>query len=187
MDYTKLIETQRLVLRKATISDAENIFKNYASRDKVTEFLSWQSHRTVDDTISYLENVVLPAYSRENYHWFIELKENHEIIGCIDVVKIINISNKNQKSGELGWVLSNDYWGQGIMPEAARAVFKYLLSLKFLRLEAKHNVLNSKSGRVMAKIGMKFEGLSRKGGLNNKGEFVDMKIYSFIAGEDDLM
>ena len=44
MDYTKIFETDRFVLRKCTIDDAEDIFNYYASRDKVTEYLSWNTH-----------------------------------------------------------------------------------------------------------------------------------------------
>jgi len=180
MDFTKTFETDRLILRKGTINDINDIFNNYASRDKVTEYLSWQSHKSIDDTKSYLTNVVLPNYENESYCWYIELKQLHKVIGNVSVVKL----NKDKKSAELGWVLSDDYWGQGIMPEAAGVVLEYLKSLGFVRIEAKHNVANAKSGRVMQKIGMKFEGVLRKAGMDNKGNLVDSAVYSYINGED---
>ena len=39
-DYSKTIETERLILRKFKLSDAEDMFKNYCGREKVTEFVS---------------------------------------------------------------------------------------------------------------------------------------------------
>lgn len=180
MEYTKLFETQRLILRKATIDDAENIYDNYASRDKVTEFLSWNTHQSLDDTREYLEKVMLPSYNEERYCWYLKYKENHQIIGCIDVCKM----DKNKKQAELGWVLSDDYWGKGLMPEAAMVVLEYLKSLDFVRIYARHNVQNPKSGRVMQKIGMKFEGILRKSDFDNKGNLIDMAVYSYINGED---
>lgn len=180
MEYTKIFETERLILRKGKLQDAEDIFYNYASRDKVTEFLSWQSHKSIEDTISYLTNVVLPNYENESYCWYIELKETHKIIGNISVVKL----SKEKKCVELGGVLSDDYWGKGIMPEAASVVLEYLKELGFVRIASRHNVKNAKSGRVMQKIGMKFEGVLRKAGVDNKGNLVDSAVYSFVVGED---
>lgn len=180
MEYTKLFETDRLILRKATINDAENIFNNYASRDKVTEFLSWKTHKSLKDTYEYLEKIMLPRYNEECYCWYLVLKENNQVIGCIDVNKF----DKNKKQAELGWVLSDDYWGKGLMPEAAIVVIEYIKSLGFVRIYARHNVANLKSGRVMQKLDMKFEGILRKSDLDNKGNLVDMAIYSYINGED---
>lgn len=177
-DNTKFIETERLILRKFEENDAENIFNNYASKDNVTEFLSWKSHKSLDDTKSYLENFVLPAYeSDDTYRWAIVLKETNEVIGCVDVVRL----NRNFKKVELGWVLDDKYWGKGLMPEAAKAVLDYLVQEGFVRIEAHHNVANPKSGRVMEKIGMTYEGILRKSAMNNDGELVDMKLYAYIV------
>lgn len=176
MEFTKTFETDRFILRKCTIEDAEDIFYYYASRDKVTEYLSWQTHKSVEDTKLYLENVVLPDYDKETYGWFIELKSINKVVGNISIVKF----DKEKKQAELGWVLSNDFWGQGIMPEAAAIILDYVKSLGFVRIEARHNIENPKSGRVMQKIGMQFEGILRKQGLSNKNELVDMAIYSYI-------
>ncbi len=180
MEYTKIFETDRVILRKATLSDTNHIFENYASREKVTEFLSWLPHKSSQDTIDYLNNVVLPDYKKQSYMWFIELKDNNQVIGNISVVNM----NLEKKMAELGWVLSDDYWGRGIMPEVAKVILDYLKQEGFVRIEARHNVKNSKSGRVMQKIGIKYEGVLRKSSYNNKSELVDIAVYSFINGED---
>ena len=177
-EKTKSFETERLILRKFEKNDAEHIYNNYASKDNVTEFLSWKSHKTIEDTRSYLENFVLPAYENEDtYRWAIELKETNQVIGCIDVVRM----NKNFKKVELGWVLDDTHWGKGLMPEAARVILDYMVEEGFVRIEAHHNVANPKSGRVMEKIGMQFEGVLRKSAMNNDGELVDMKMYAYVV------
>lgn len=180
MSFTKTFETDRLILRKGTLEDAFDIYNSYASREKVTEFLSWQAHKSINETIEYLTNIVLPNYGTEFYSWYIELKETNKVIGNISVVRI----DKDKKSAELGWVLSDDYWGQGIMPEAGKIVLDYLKTCGFVRIHARHNVANAKSGRVMQKIGMKFEGVLRKAGVDNKGNLIDSAVYSYINGED---
>lgn len=104
------------------------------------------------------------------------LKETGEVIGSISVPKY----DLEKKSAELGWVLDDRYWGKGLMPEAATIIRDYLFSLGFIRIWAVHNIANPKSGRVMQKIGMQREGILRKFGLNNKGELVDMEMYSIV-------
>lgn len=172
---TKLIETERLILRKLKLSDAEDMFKNYCSNDNVTKTLSWGTHASLDDTKAYLEKVALPRYTQEDaYMWAIVLKETNEVVGCID----INHYDLNKKAACFGWVLSERYWGRGLMPEAAIAVRDYLFDEGFVRLWAYHYVGNDKSGRVMQKIGMVHEGTLHKYAFNNKGEFIDVEIYA---------
>lgn len=81
---------------------------------------------------------------------------------------------------KLGWVLGNDFWGKGIMPEAGKEVLKHLFSIGYERIEAIHYVENQKSGRVMAKIGMKDEGTLRKYNPNRDNILVDCEMWSII-------
>lgn len=179
-ERTKYFETERLILRKKELSDAKQMFDNYCSKDKVTEYLSWSTHKTISDTIEYLKNVVLPAYENNTgYEWAVVLKETNEVIGSIAVPEF----NENKKSASLGWVIDDRYWGQGLMPEAARVIRDYLFSEGFVRIWAEHNVENPKSGRVMQKIGMQHEGTLRKFSYNNKGELVDVEIYAIIKSD----
>ena len=45
---TKRIETERLILRKFTIEDAEDMFKNWASDNEVTKYLTWPAHSSLE-------------------------------------------------------------------------------------------------------------------------------------------
>jgi ribosomal-protein-alanine N-acetyltransferase len=49
---TQRIQTERLILRRFTMNDTDDIFRNYASDDEVTRFLSFSSHQSIDDTKS---------------------------------------------------------------------------------------------------------------------------------------
>ena len=83
MDFTKTIETERLILRKFTNDDINDVYKNYASKDVVTEFLTWETHSSIDVTTEYISNVVIPSYENEEYNWAVEYKETHEVVGAI--------------------------------------------------------------------------------------------------------
>ena len=157
---TKLIETPRLILRQFKIDDAKQMFKNYTSSEKVTEFLSWKAHKSEKDTIDYLNCVVLPKYEKDDYYcWAVVLKEINEVVGCIDVVK----SDQAKKMAELG-----------------KAVLEILFNIGFVRVQALHHVDNPKSGRVMQKIGMTYEGRLKKITLDKDGKLVDCDIYAII-------
>ena len=181
MNKTKTFETERLILRKFKLSDAEDMFKNYTNSEKVCEFLTWAPHGKIENTKLYLKNIVLPRYKNEDeLVWALQLKETGDVIGCFDVCSQKQSKNRMM----LGWVLSEKYWGQGLMPEAGKTLIPYLFSLGAIRIEAIHDVRNPKSGRVMQKIGMQHEGTLRKYDRNWNGELVDAEIYSIIKGEE---
>lgn len=177
---TKKIETERLILRRFELSDAKEMFDNYTSHEKVTAYLTWKPHKSVEDTKQYLKEVVLPAYQKlDCYRWAIVLKENGQVIGVIDAPLSVD---KNKKA-QLGWVIGDKYWGRGIMPEAGKAVLQYLFNIGYERIEAIHFVDNKKSGRVMQKIGMKHEGTLRKFHIDANGKLIDCEMYSIIDSD----
>lgn len=174
---TDTIETERLILRRFNPSDAGDMFKNYCSREKVTEYLTWKPYSNVKQCEEYLLNVTLPKYDKiDTYRWAIVWKENNEVIGCIDVIE----SLEDLERAELGWVVSDDFWGMGIMPEAGKAVINYLFEVGYSRIQAIHDVDNPKSGRVMEKIGMSHEGRVRKYCRNREGVLVDCEMWAIV-------
>lgn len=172
---TKTIQTERLILRRFKLSDAQNMFDNYTGKERVTEYVSWHAHKNVEDTKNYLVGFVLPDYEKKNtYRWAVVWKENNEVIGCIDVCD----SNERKRCAELGWVIGDAYWGKGIMPEAAKCVLQYLFSVGYERIQATHHILNPKSGRVMEKIGMKYEGILKKYSIYKDNKLVDCCMWA---------
>lgn len=64
---TERLETERLILRKLTLGDAENMFKNWASDDEVTKYLVWESHKNLEVTKEYLKNIVKEYENPKNF------------------------------------------------------------------------------------------------------------------------
>lgn len=169
---TKVLTTDRLILRPLTLDDAQSVFDNWACDDEVTKYLTWHTHQSVDDSIAYLTMCVDGYNAPDYYQWGIVLKDTGQLIGNISVVK-----NVAQLIAQLGWVLGRAWWGRGIMPEAAREVIRYLFDeVGFKRIIAKHDTNNHKSGRVMQKVGMRYECTIKDGGNNNQG-VVDLISY----------
>ena len=64
---TKTIETERLILRKLRVEDAEAMFRNWASDPEVTKFLTWPPHASVDATRELLSEWS-DNYSKDDYY-----------------------------------------------------------------------------------------------------------------------
>lgn len=163
---TKTFKTNRLILRQFRHEDAESMYKNWASDFEVTKFLTWPPHPNVDCTRAVLDRWIDRYADLSCYNWAIEWRETGEVIGNISVVKL----NEKIEAADIGYCMSRTWWGQGIMPEALRAVITYLFDEVGLnRIAACHDMNNLKSGRVMQKAGMKQEGVLRAAGINNLG------------------
>lgn len=178
---TKMLETDRLILRKFNINDAEGMYNNWASDENVTKYVSFNPHKDVEETKSIL-NEWVNDYNNGSYNWVLELKTTHEIIGNISVIEI---SNKHHNC-EIGYVIGSKYWGNGYASEGVKKVLDFLLlECEFHLVEAKHHASNPASGRVMEKARMKKEAVLRERRINKiKEGYDDLVIYSII--KEDL-
>lgn len=179
---TQKIETRRLVLRRYQIEDAEDVFSNWASDPEVTRYLTWPTHENISITRTVI-NSWIPCYEDGGYfNWIIEWKETGKAIGSIAVVKL----DEGTEAADIGYCLSREFWGRGIMPEALRAVMDYLFDIIGInRIAAYHDAKNPKSGRVMEKAGMKRDGILRAHGRNNQG-ICDEVWYSALREDREL-
>ena len=178
---TKTIETPRLLLRRFTIEDAEDMYENWASDPEVTRYLTWPTHTDVEITRALLEDWVAKYADGAFFNWAIELKSTGRVIGNISVVHL----REDIDEAVIGYCLSRAYWGQGIMPEALTAVMDYLFGAAGMnRIAAYHDSNNPKSGRVMQKAGMKWEGTSRAADRNNQG-ICDKVLYAMLRSDRD--
>ena len=175
---TKTIETERLILRKYKLTDAEAIFIHWTSDEEIR----WESHKTVEETQSELNNWIKNYDRIDFYEWGIELKENRQIIGAIAAIQCDN----KLLSCEVVYNISKYYRRQNLMTEALKAVISFLFAeVGFNRIEARYDIVNPASGRVMEKAGMKFEGILRQNCLRKDGTFGDLKVFSIL--KSDLM
>ena len=174
---TKILQTNRLILRKFKIEDAQAMFDNWASNPNVTKFLTWPHHESVAITKSLLCDWV-KGYAEDNYYqWAIELKGLGQPIGSISVVGI----NEKVDEIEIGYCIGEKWWRQGYTSEALQEIIRFLFNeVKAKRVCAKHDTLNPNSGYVMRKCGLEYEGTLRKAGKNSTNTICDLAIYSIL-------
>lgn len=179
-----LYETERLIVRKWQAKDYKDLYE-YASDETVTKFLSWPTYTSLDEAISrinfvnqqYAENIITSDYC-------IEFKEINRVVGSIGIVAY---KEKNEGEVEIGYVLNPKFQGQGFMTECLVEMFKYIKQNKIAkRIVLKHDVENVKSGNVMKRAGMVFEGILRKAGTNNYHSRHDVAVYSILDEEINL-
>lgn len=175
---TEIIETERLLLRPFTEDDAAPSFNNWTNDERVTEFLSWSPHGSIEVTQSTFKKWIDSYENDDFYQWAITFKENdEEPIGTISVV------DKNEKlnSVNIGYCVGSKWWHQGITSEAFSGIIPFLFDeVKVNRIESQHDPRNPHSGKVMVKCGLTYEGTLRQADWSNKG-IIDASIYSLIA------
>lgn len=172
------LETERLILRKVTKEDIEDMYL-YGSDEEVSKYVTWNTHETIADTKGFVEFVLNKYENKQMSPWGIEYKENGKFIGTIDFVWW----QPNHKIAEIGYVISKDYWGKGLTTEVAKELVKFgFEEMDLVRVQARCDVENIASARVMEKAGMTFEGIIRKG-IFVKGEHRDLKMYSILKEE----
>lgn len=177
---TVTLETKRLILRKAKISDAKDMFNNWANDEKVTKYMTWQSYKDVDEVRGYIEILNENYKNNDYYEWFIEHKEIGEVIGSIGVVKSI----PEIQCVNIGYCLGFNWWHKGIMTEAFSKVIEFFMEqVEVNRIEATHDTENVNSGKVMQKCGLKYEGTLRQANNNNTNPLCDMAYYSILKKE----
>ncbi len=114
----KIIETNRLLLRPFKVSDAECMFKNWASDERVTKYLTWKPYKNIQEVIKRCAKLEENSKNNDDYHWIIVLKEINEPIGDISIINY----DKNRKIAEIGYCLGYDYWNKGFMSEALMSI-----------------------------------------------------------------
>lgn len=147
---TERIETERIVLRKWVMEDAEALLK-YASDHRVADPGLWSAHRSIEDSRLVLKELFMPY----PMIYAIVLKETDEPVGCIGLVPEGSEHYDVGASGcEIGYWIGYEYWGKGLMSEALDAFVKHCREAGGIgRLVITTSQSNMGSRRVAEKCG----------------------------------
>lgn len=153
-----MIETERLILRPWKETDAYDLFK-YASDPNIGPIAGWPPHTSVENSLEIIRTVFAAP---ETYA--VVLKDTGKPVGCCGIMFPDNLhtAEMKQDEAEIGYWIGKTYWGQGLIPEAVKA----LLARCFndLTLEAVwcgYYEGNIKSKRVCEKSGFRFHHTNR--------------------------
>ena len=146
--------TDRLILRRITLADAEAIFATYAQDPDVTRYVIWQPHRHLGDSREFLQRCVERWEAGSEFTWAICLPDG-TLIGSFAL-------RVDGHKANTGYGVARPHWGKGYATEALQAVVDWALQQpQIYRVWATCDCENPASARVMEKVGMTREGILR--------------------------
>lgn len=172
------IETERLILRLFTLNDAPEIQRFLSDKD-IASTIANISHPIEDGYAEEWVRTRMEKFEKgEAVHFAITHRQESYLIGAIG----LNI-DKEHKRADFGFWIGKSYWNYGYCTESAQALLKYGFDvLRLNRIWGSHMTRNPASGKVMQKIGMKYEGRMRQHYMK-WGKFEDMEIYGILKNE----
>jgi ribosomal-protein-alanine N-acetyltransferase len=169
------IYTERLMLRKLTFEDKEDIFE-IRSNAEVMKYMARPVAKTIDDATAHIDKVLKNLNDNGGIDWGIEEKVSGKLIGTIAYWRI----SKENYRGELGYVLNEKWQQKGFMHEALKAVLDFgFEQIKLHSIEANIDPLNTASARLLEKNKFKREAHFKENYFF-EGVFLDSVIYSRV-------
>ncbi|HKX28219.1 MAG TPA: GNAT family N-acetyltransferase [Blastocatellia bacterium] len=151
----KIIETARLIIRQLRADDAPFILR-LLNEPSWLRFIGDKGVRTLDDARRYILEGPVQMYARHGFGlWLIELKGEAVPIGLCGLLKRDSLPDV-----DIGFALLPTYWCQGYAFESASAVISHGREAMGLgRILAITSPDNDRSGRLLEKLGFRFERL----------------------------
>jgi putative acetyltransferase len=176
MEYMKMLETERLRLRRFVPEDLDDFYE-YCQDPQVGPAAGWKTHESREESLE-----ILLKFADDEKIWALELKAEQKVVGSIGLH--MDEKRRHDKALMLGFVLSRPYWGRGLAAEASRRLLTYAFAeLKIELVSLFHYPFNLQCGRVALKCGFCYEGALRQAQELYNGEIIDNICYSLTAEE----
>lgn len=148
-----ILETKRLILRRWEESDAEDLYK-YASDPAVGPIAGWPPHQSVEESRNVIRDVFSGAEA-----YAICLKSDNRAIGAIELMLNGHTDMvERDDECELGYWIGKPFWGQGLVPEAAKELLRRAFEdIGMNKVWCGYYEGNAKSKRVQEKVGFLYQ------------------------------
>ena len=174
-----VIETNRLLLRRITLHDAEDIFALRTNKE-VRKHLDKDPPSSVEEIRNFILKIDAQINANELITWAMTKKEEGKFIGQISFHRI----TKEHHRAEIGYLLMHEYWRQGFTDEAVKALIDFGFSkMKLHSIEAQTNPNNEASIQLLLKNGFVQEAYFRENYFY-KGKFMDTPVFSLVNKND---
>jgi [ribosomal protein S5]-alanine N-acetyltransferase len=149
----RVLETERLVLRRFSNDDAEFILK-LLNEPSFVRNIGDKGVRTIADALLYIQTGPVASYERFGFGLYLaELKETGDSIGLCGLIKRESLTDV-----DVGFAFLPSFWSKGYAFEAASAVITYGRDVLGIgRIVAITSPENSGSIKVLEKLGLRFE------------------------------
>jgi [ribosomal protein S5]-alanine N-acetyltransferase len=147
LDLPDTIFADRVYLQRQRLEFAEEIFYGYASKGEATKFVSWPTHKSIEDTRTYLRFAVMEWEMGRDFSYAVRLKDSNRLIGSIG-------GTNEEGKVQIGYIFSPVFWGQGFATEACGAFVTRLKGLRdVFRIWTFTDFENVASQKVLLKCG----------------------------------
>lgn len=175
-DPFPILETERLVLRRITLDDAQSYFELRSNVDAMKHICK-PLQTSIEESKKMIYQINEMIAFNDGIGWAITLKENSKKIGSVSFHRI----DKAHYRAEIGYMLHPNYWRKGIVSEAVEAIIKYgFNTLKFHSIEAHIDPTNVGSEKVLQKFSFVKEAYFKENYFF-AGQFLDTAVYSLIS------
>lgn len=174
-----MLERSPIYLRELKFTDWNDVHA-YCSQERVCRFQAWGPN-TADQTHSFVNQALEDSQKvpRTRFAQAIVAVGTEHLIGMIE----LNIRSHTDRSGEIGYIVHPDAWGQGVATAATKRMLKFgFEELQLHRIYATCDPRNSGSSKVLTKIGMTYEGRLRDALLIKDG-WRDSLMFSMLEHE----
>lgn len=172
------LETERLVLRRVTMADAEDALV-YISDPEVVHFVPLVQAQTMRDAHAFLQNFLDNYAGKRVAPWGVYRKSDGRHIGLCGYENW----GPNSDRAEMGFLFARDTWGQGFAREASQAAIDFGFdTMRLNRIEARTKPENIASQHLLERLGMTCEGVLREN-MGWKGTYHDMMMYALLKRE----
>lgn len=170
------LQTDRLLLRPYVLADIPDLVRLAGAREIAATTLRIPHPYREEDAVAFINSFTAEAELGSSARFAIILRDSRELCGGGG----LRVEKAHQHA-ELGYWIGLPYWGKGYATEAARAVVGYgFETLGLRRIFASCLTHNEASGRVLTKVGMRYEGCQRSH-ICKWEKFYDLDLYGMLA------
>lgn len=177
----KELETDRLILRKIETKDALSLYQGIYNNFDYYKYYYQFPFENYEKYQTLVEKYEEWYHNGNHFRWGIEKKENHQMIGIVQLHTKDNINN----NCKLGYIISYRENKKGYMKEALQEVIRFAFhELDYHRLEAEIVTLNTDSIHLAETLNMKEEKVRKESYLLD-GKYYDQVVYTLINRKKD--
>jgi len=175
MKGTKELHTERLLLRRYHLEDAETMHIKFGTDPQMYAYSGWNPYATMEMARESVQRFIESYADTDFYGWAIDYLNN--LIGTAGAYDYD--AEKNQI--EVGFSIAKECWGKGFATEALVCVLQYLTEQEGIKtVTAWCAKDNDASKKVLLKSGMKQTGINIDG-LQVDGKVYDQLFFSYSA------
>jgi ribosomal-protein-alanine N-acetyltransferase len=170
-----ILQTQRLTLRLLEMGDARAMHTLMSD----AEIMAFWDVPEIDDiglTRAIMEAQVRDIDLGRAFYWAMIRSEDGAFVGCCDLSEI----DRWHHRAEVGFMIDKPFWRDGYAFEAMAAVIDHAAQgLHLKRLSARTHLGNTRSVRLLMRLGFEREGLLR-GYIDRAGERRDCLVFGLL-------